>query len=96
MTAMVSEKRTMALLTMFDLCRRPNSFEDRQKRTPMKTCTERLGSRDNNYKPEATLPSEFQPVVCAENKSHQPAEVSKFPERERRVYPHQWQRDDEF
>ena len=62
----------------------------------MKACTEWLGSRDNNSNPETILPSEFQPTASTENESHQTAEMYSFPERERRVYPQRWQRDDEF
>jgi hypothetical protein len=62
----------------------------------MKRYTEWLGPRDDNYERQRTLLSIFRPMVCTENKPHQSAEVFKFPERERRVYPHQWQRDDEF
>ena len=62
----------------------------------MKACTDWLRTTDNNSKTETTLPSEFQLTVCTENKPHQTAEMSWFPERERRVYPHRWQRDDEF
>lgn len=62
----------------------------------MKACPEWLGTTDNNSKTETTLPCEFQLIGCTENKLHQTTEMSGFPERERRVYPQRWQRDDEF
>jgi len=53
----------------------------------MKACTEWLGIRDNNSNRETTLPFEFLPTVTTENKSHPTAEMSSFPERERRIIP---------
>jgi len=62
----------------------------------MKACTEWVGTRNNNCRSETTVPSELQSTVCAENERHQTAEMSSIPERERRVYPQRWQRDDDF
>jgi|KBSMisStaDraftv2_1062788.scaffolds.fasta_scaffold00558_30 hypothetical protein len=62
----------------------------------MKPCTEGLGTGDSNSKPETALPPEFQRTVRAQNSPQQTTEMSSFPERERRVYPQRWQRDDEF
>ncbi len=62
----------------------------------MKACKEWVGSRDNNSRSVTTVPSELQSTVCAENEWHQTAEMSGLLERERRIYPQRWQRDDDF
>lgn len=61
----------------------------------MKASTDWLGTRGSHSKREATLPSKFQPAGCNENKPRQ-VKMSRFLEREVRVYPQRWQRDDEF